>query len=162
MPVASTPIAESASGAPSLADIAAVVNGLPDEQPSQPAPTVTTPAPARQSVRLAEARTPASRPARQEAPKPANPSRHWVQIAGGVDRASLPREYARLRALAPDQLGRRAAYWAPLRTTNRLLVGPFASASEAQEFVNQLSRHHVTAFAWTSAAGQEIQRLAAR
>ena len=72
-----------------------------------------------------------------------------MQIAGGVDRASLPREFARLRALAPQQLGRRTAFTAPLRTTNRLLVGPFASAREAQDFVNQLARHNVEAFAWT-------------
>ena len=46
-----------------------------------------------------------------------------------------------------------------MRTTSRLLVGPFASAREAQDFVNQLAGHDVAAFAWTSAAGQEIERL---
>ena len=78
---------------------------------------------------------------------------------GGANRAGLPRELARLRELAPDQLGRRTAYTTPLRATNRLLVGPFTSEREAQEFVNQLARHSVTAFAWTSEAGQEIERL---
>jgi hypothetical protein len=64
--------------------------------------------------------------------------------------------------MAPDQLGGRTAFTAPMRSTSRLLVGPFASAREAQEFVNQLATRNVAAFAWTSAAGQEIQRLAAR
>jgi hypothetical protein len=85
-----------------------------------------------------------------------------VQIAGGANRAALPREFARLREQAPAQLGRRAAYTAALRATNRLLVGPFGSAREAQAFVNQLAQHNVAAFAWTSEAGEEIVRLQAR
>ena len=166
-PVAIAPaqrrLAEPATGAPSLADIAAVVNALPEEPQAQSSPA-SPPPPASvrpaQRTRVANART-AERPARTPAP-PANPSRHWVQIAGGIDRASLPREFARLRALAPEQLGRRTAFAAPLRTTSRLLVGPFASTAEAQAFVNELARHDITAFAWTSAAGQEIERLASR
>jgi len=85
-----------------------------------------------------------------------------VQIAGGANRAALPREFARLRTLAPQQLGRRDAYTAAARATNRLLVGPFASDRAAQEFVNQLAGHNVSAFAWTSDAGQEIERLQTR
>ena len=85
-----------------------------------------------------------------------------MQIAGGANRAALPREFARLRALAPQQLGRRDPYTTTARATNRLLVGPFASNRAAQEFVNQLAGRNVTAFAWTSAAGQEIERLQGR
>jgi hypothetical protein len=82
-----------------------------------------------------------------------------VQIAGGANRAALPAEFARLRQLAPQQLGSRTAYTARLRATNRLLVGPFASAGEAQAFVNQLAGNNVAAFAWTSEAGEEIAQL---
>ena len=85
-----------------------------------------------------------------------------MQIAGGANRAALPREFTRLRTLAPQQLGRRDAYTATARATNRLLVGPFASDRAAQEFVNQLAGHNVAAFAWTSDAGQEIERLQTR
>ena len=154
-----------AASASSLSDIAEVVNALPDE-PQRAAPASSPP------VRVAIATPPAHptasrttepRTARTRTPAPPpNPSRHWVQIATGAERSALPREYARLKALAPDQLGRRAAYTAPLRATNRLLVGPFASDEEAQAFVNQLRRHNVSAFAWTSAAGQEIERLQTR
>jgi hypothetical protein len=91
--------------------------------------------------------------------QPANPSRHWVQIAGGADVAALPREYVRLKALAPALLGNRVAFTTPLNATNRLLVGPFESSTAAQAFVNQLGEHHIAAFAWTSPAGQEIARL---
>ena len=141
-----------------LADIASVVNSLREEPvpatapPRRPAPT---PAP---TQRPAQTAANATRP-RARAAQPANPSRHWVQIAGGADRTSLPREFARLRALAPQQLGNRAAYTAPLRATNRLLVGPFPSTEDAQLFVNALAQRNVAAFAWTSPAGQEIERL---
>lgn len=138
----------------SLADIARLVRSLPTE-PEE--------APARRSSRAEAAAsttpTPARRPAARAAETPRHPARIWVQIAGGANRAALPREFARLQALAPQQLGRRAAYTAPLRATNRLLVGPFSSQSEAQTFVNQLAERDVAAFAWTSEAGQEIERL---
>ena len=141
----------------SLADIAALVEALPQDARAQsPSPPVE-----RRAAPERTASTPASTPraTRSQAAPPANSSRHWVQIAGGIDRAALPREFARLRAKAPAQLGRRTAFTAPMRSTSRLLVGPFASAREAQDFVNQLAGHDVAAFAWTSAAGQEIERL---
>ena len=129
-----------------LAEIAALVESLPPD-----------PAPAAEPTPRAEPRR--TRTERTRPAPPAHPARHWVQIAGGADRAALPREFARLRALAPDELGRRSAWTTPLRATNRLLVGPFASADAAQEFVNRLARRDVAAFAWTSEAGQEIERL---
>ena len=158
----------SSPAAPSgLADIAELVRSLPAETadpapamravpPPPPPPRTTSPAPARARPPASTARQPAARPA---AVRPAHPSRHWVQIAGGANRATLPREFARLRALAPALLGRRTAYVTPLRATNRLLVGPFASEREAQAFVNQLAERDISAFAWTSPAGQEIETL---
>jgi Flp pilus assembly protein TadD len=158
---AAAPIAasEPPAAAPSnaLADIAALVNALPQEAARAEASPPSAAHTAR--IRTAEARTPRTR---TTPPPPANPARHWVQIATGPDRSLLPREFARLRGLAPEQLSRRTAYTAPLRATNRLLVGPFATAREAQDFVNQLARHDVPAFAWTSAAGQEIDRIQTR
>ena len=84
-----------------------------------------------------------------------------MQVAGGANRAALPAELARLRAKAPELAGR-TAWTTPLNATNRLLVGPFPSAREAQEFVNRLAERDVAAFAWTSPAGQEIHRLTGR
>jgi hypothetical protein len=144
-----------ANEAERLAGVAALVNALPVEARAVGPP-----------LRAAATRSTRAEPTRQRTPQPraagpAHPSRHWVQIAGGADRAALPREFARLRGLAPDELGRRQAYTTPLRATNRLLVGPFASESEAQAFVNRLARREVAAFAWTSDAGQEIERLPA-
>ncbi len=139
--------AYSARATSPLADIAAVVNAIPPEL-AAPASVLSA------QPDASELREAPPRPA-----QPAHPARHWVQIAGAANRAGLPSELARLRGLAPDQLGRRAAYTTPLRFTNRLLVGPFDSNAEAQEFINQLARRNVAAFAWTSPAGQEIEPL---
>ena len=46
--------------------------------------------------------------------------------------------------------------------TNRILVGPFASKDDAQEFVNQLAEKNVRAFTWTSRAGEKVSKLPAK
>ena len=89
-------------------------------------------------------------------------SRVWVQIAGGADQRAFSAEWRRLRNKAPDLLTSRTAWTTPLRATNRLLVGPFESQRAAQDFVNKLAPKGITAFAWTSAKGQTIARLATR
>lgn len=146
-----------------LSDIASLVNSLPQEEaPSRPAPAASAPDRPAERPRTAPARAPAAtRPAPARTTAPAHPSRHWVQVAGGANRAALPAELARLRAKAPE-LVNRTAWTTPLNATNRLLVGPFPSAREAQEFVNRLAERDVAAFAWTSPAGQEIHRLTGR
>jgi hypothetical protein len=117
----------------------------------------------------AKAAEPKPKPAAAAQPKkpkpaaaPAEPSRAWVQIAVGAAKAALPGEYARLKAKAPKLLGARAAWTAPLNSTNRLLVGPFGTAKEAQAFVNQLKAQELSGFAWTSAAGQKVEKLPAK
>lgn len=142
-----------------LSDISAVVADLSDDEAgrdratSSSAATVTT-APPQSAGRTP---VPSTRPASSPT-GPSHPSRHWVQIAGGANAAALPRELARLRSQAPE-LTEQSAWVAPANATHRLLVGPFASASEARAFVNILARREVTSFAWTSTAGQEIARL---
>jgi hypothetical protein len=74
----------------------------------------------------------------------------------------MDREFARIKAKAPKLLGSRTPWTTPLRFTNRLLVGPFSSTEEAQEFVNELAKLDLSAFSWTSPAGQEIVKLSAK
>lgn len=126
-----------------LQDLATIVAALPaDEARSAPAPQ-----------RAAQRPRPA---------QPVHPSRHWVQIATVGERATLAREFARLRTRASEALRGRNAYWAPFgRSSNRLLVGPFDTGRAAQEFVTRLGRAEVSAFTWTSEAGQEIERVQA-
>jgi hypothetical protein len=107
-----------------------------------------------------EATTKEAAAKKEAAPK--EPSRHWVQVAGGANEAAMASEFKRLKDKAPKLLAARTAWTTPLRATNRLLVGPFKTPAEAQEFVNQLSKLDLPAFSWTSPAGQEIVKLAAK
>jgi hypothetical protein len=143
-----------------LADIAAAIADLKDEAEGPPR---------RRSEQVQKASRSASAAASQSAsakakapPPPREPARIWVQVAGGASKAALPREYARLRTKAPALLAKRPAWTTPLNATNRLLVGPFASEKEARELVNGLAKADVSAFSWTSAAGQEIEKLPAK
>ena len=67
-----------------------------------------------------------------------------------------------LRGKAPELLTPHTPWTTPLKATNRLLVGPFDSQRAAQDFVNKLAPKGITAFAWTSAQGQAITKLAIR
>jgi hypothetical protein len=131
----------------------------------------TTAPAAKPSVAAAKKEAPATAAAKKEVPAaaaakkpatPAEPARIWVQVAGGADKAALPREYTRLKTKAPKLLAARAAWTTPLKATNRLLVGPFKTDEEAQEFVNELQKLSLSGFAWTSGAGQKIEKLSAK
>ena len=157
-----------------LADVAATVASLPEvvlpaasaastaatRAAPPPAAKASTP-PARTAAKAPAPAAKAPAPAAKKPAAPAEPSRHWVQIAGGADKATFPREFARLKAKAP-RLSAHTAWTTPLKATNRLLVGPFKSAGEAQAFVNELAKADLSAFAWTSEAGQKIDKLPAR
>lgn len=151
--------AVAAAPEPGFERIAAVVAALPAERDPPPAAPAAAPPAAGVQPAATSSRAGQGRAERQRSSPPAHPSRHWVQIAGGADKSGLPREFARLAKLAPELLNGRSAWTTPLRFTNRLLVGPFDSAGEAQAFVNLLAVKDVAAFAWTSPAGQEIEPL---
>jgi hypothetical protein len=159
--VNSTPPPPVASGLSSgLASLAATIRALPTTEPAErPARQVSSkPAPSK----TAEASVKTTTPAKAEPAKPKEPSRHWVQVAGTADKSGLAREFARIRGKAPKLLAGKMAWTTPLRFTNRLLVGPFKNDGEAQAFVNELAKAELTAFTWTSPAGQEIVKLAAK
>lgn len=95
-------------------------------------------------------------------PVKTDPARHWVQVAGGANIGDLPKAWRALLAKAPAELKGRQPWTTPLRFTNRLLVGPFKTPAEAQAFVNTIGKKGVSGFAWTSEAGQKIEKLAAK
>jgi hypothetical protein len=96
---------------------------------------------------------------KKPAAPPKDPSRVWVQVAGGANEATLPRAYAAVKAKAPKLLNGRSAWSAANRATNRVLVGPFDSEDDAQDFVNKLAKADVSAFTFTSEKGQKIEKL---
>jgi len=151
-----------------LAEVAAALADLSDDQARTEGPAPRPAAAGRASTRASTPATTsragraAATPKKAAPPPPREPSRVWVQIAGGANASSLPREYTRLKAKAPKLLGSKSAWTVPVNATNRLLVGPFANGREAQAFINELSKEGVSGFAWTSTAGQKIERLPAR
>ncbi|MGZ8285321.1 MAG: SPOR domain-containing protein [Allosphingosinicella sp.] len=149
-PSAPPPQAEAVPTGSRLADLSATIADIAEPEPA-PARTASP-----------KAKPAAAAPVKKPKAAPAEPSRVWVQIAGGAAKVALPREFARLRAKAPKVFGARGAWTAPLNATNRLLVGPFASSKEAQTFVNQLKAEDLSGFTWTSAAGQKVEKLPAK
>lgn len=111
-------------------------------------------------VKAADAKT-AKGKAKPE-PAKAEPARQWVQVAGGANVTDLPKTLRGLAAKAPAEFKGKQAWTTPLRFTNRLLVGPFKTSAEAQGFVNAIGKKGLSAFAWTSEAGQKIEKLPAK
>lgn len=91
----------------------------------------------------------------------AEPSRIWVQVAGGANKDDLPKAWAAAQSKA-EALKGKSAYTTPLRATNRVVTGPFKSDAEAREFVNTLAKQGLSAFPFTSDDGQKMTRLPAK
>ena len=99
-----------------------------------------------------------------EVPKvPSHPSRIWVQLATGRDKAALAYDWRRMaRQVEAAFKGKRpsTSVWGQ---SNRLLAGPFESEAAAGSFLTQLRRGDVEgAFVWTSPAGQVVDALPGR
>lgn len=93
-------------------------------------------------------------------PAKVDPSRIWVQVAGGADEDSLAKAWKGVVVKAPAAMKGKSAWTTPLRATNRVLAGPFKTSAEAQAFVNTLGKAGVSGFVFTSEAGQKVTRLA--
>ena len=58
-----------------------------------------------EEAKAADAKKLADKKAAAKKKEPVEPARHWVQIAGGANKGSLPREYKRLQDKAPKLAG---------------------------------------------------------
>lgn len=139
--------------------VRSAVNALKDEEADEVADPVEDVAPPVRSQPARTTRSAASQPARvpRQTPAQANPSRAWVQVATGSNRAGMIFTYGQFRRRAGTLLNGRAPYMA----TNRLLVGPFPNDAAASSFARQLSGRGVPSHSWTSDAGQRIDQLQA-
>ena len=99
-----------------------------------------------------------------EVPKaPSHPSRIWVQLATGRDKAALGYDWRRMTREAEALFKGRRPSVSAWGQTNRLLAGPFESEAAANSFVVQLRRDDIEgAFVWTSPAGQVVDALPGR
>jgi tetratricopeptide (TPR) repeat protein len=94
--------------------------------------------------------------------KSEEPSRVWVQVSGGANENDLPKQWNKLRSDQPGMFKGRSGYATPLRATNRILTGPFASEAEAQTYVNKLAKQGVSGFVFKSEPGQKVNKLPAK
>ncbi len=144
--------------------VTAAVDELKDEEPTEVAAPVRSQPAATARRTAARAQAPSSGNTRnrsRQTPAQANPSRVWVQVATGANRAGLNYSFGQFRERAPALLNGRAAYITPWNATNRMLVGPFPNEAAANAFVRQLSARGVQSYSWTSEAGQRIDQLVA-
>ena len=88
------------------------------------------------------------------------PSRSWVQVATGRDKAALGSDWRRMVKDDPAVFKTKKPFVTAWGQSNRLLAGPFESQKEAAAFLAALKKAGVSgAFAWTSAAGQVVDLL---
>jgi hypothetical protein len=135
-----------ATAAPAATVPAGAVNMAtfqPRREPPPPKPEVAKPAPAKPAP----------------PPKPVIPSRHWVQIATGRDLGALGFDWRRLKREAGGLLDKHQPQYADWGQTNRMVVGPFASAREAEQFVGKLKDKKLDSFRFTSDQGEEVKPL---
>ncbi|WP_324261189.1 SPOR domain-containing protein [Altererythrobacter sp. H2] len=92
-------------------------------------------------------------------PPPSHPSRHWVQLATGRDKAALRFDWRRFAGKAPDVLGKLTPHVTPWGQANRLLAGPYDSARAANAALAALKKEGLDGFTFTSEAGQAVDRL---
>jgi cell division protein FtsN len=138
-----------------IAEIAAKpVAAKPKPEPAKPAT---------KTVAKVDPKTKKAEPKKPEPKKPdpatSEPSRTWVQVAGGANEAALTKAWKAVVTKAPAAMKGKSGWSSPLRATNRVLAGPFKNSAEAQSFVNTLGKAGVSAFVFTSEAGQKITRL---
>jgi tetratricopeptide (TPR) repeat protein len=112
--------------------------------------------------KLADAKKAAEELKRKNDPKILEPSRIWVQVAGGANEHDLPKEWAKVREKAPAAFKGKSGWMTPLRATNRVLAGPFKTDAEARSFVNTLAKEGLSGFTFTSEAGQKVTRLSGK
>ena len=132
----------------------------------RPSAVVEVPAGAvdvRRITPLRPAAAEAAKPAAKAPAKPAHPSRIWVQVATGRDKAALGYDWRRLTREDAATFRGKQAWISAWGQTNRLLTGPFETQASANAFLAQLRRADVDgAFLWTSPAGQVVDALAVK
>jgi tetratricopeptide (TPR) repeat protein len=123
-------------------------------------PAVIAPSPGAVDIR----RITPSRPSEAKPTKPAtpaHPSRIWVQVATGRNKAALGFDWRRMTRDDAAVFRARKPYVTAWGQTNRLVIGPFETEAAANAFLTQLRRGNVDgAFLWTSPAGQIVDALA--
>lgn len=152
-PASADPSGRTVSAAGDLPVLALVA---PDEDEARPAAKEPTAAEKRAAARkkAADEAKKKADAAKAKAEK-ANPERIWVQVAGGANKGDLAKAWTAAKAKSPDVLKGHTASTTKVRATNRVLIGPFKTRSEAQEVVNKLPGSFIV----TTEKGQAVAKL---
>jgi hypothetical protein len=130
------------------------------EEECKPAPKKGKRVAAKDQCGKADAKS-AKEAALKKKAEPKNPARIWVQVAGGANKGSLPKEWSAATAKAADLKGK-GPWTAKNRATNRLLAGPYKSEDDAQAAVAKLRKAGIGAFQWHSDEGEPVDKLGAK
>ena len=143
-----------------------------EAQPQEPRPAIVEPPVSKPKVEASKAKAAVSKPkvetakkaaadkqkaeklaadkkAKAEAAKLGVTGTNWVQLAGGSNQDRMGVEYRKLAGKAGSLLRSRSGYVTGGKDYFRLLVGPFASTGEAQDFVRKLDKAGIDSFRWT-------------
>ena len=105
----------------------------------------------------------AEKKAKEEAARLGVAGTNWVQLAGGSHQDRMASEYKRLSAKAGKLLKSRSGYVTEGKDYFRLLVGPFESKGDAQDFVNKLEKEGVDGFSWTRTPAKiKIEKISSK
>jgi tetratricopeptide (TPR) repeat protein len=92
--------------------------------------------------------------------KPTHPSRIWVQVGVGRDKAAIGYDWRKFAKDNPLLFKGRQPYTSDMGRTNRILAGPFESQKAAVDLLSKLKKADIGgAFVWTSPAGQVVDPL---
>jgi Flp pilus assembly protein TadD len=110
-----------------------------------------------------DAKLAAEKKEREEAAKLGVKGTYWVQLAGGSNQDRMANEYKKLSGKAGKLLQSRPGYVTAGKEYFRLVIGPFGTKSESQDFVNKLAKEGVDGFSWTRTPSQiKIEKLSSR
>ena len=104
-----------------------------------------------------------AKPKKIEPPKPKEPaSLLYVQLASGAHADRMGTEFARIKAKKPGLFAGRNARVTRGKDLFRLVIGPFKTRDDSNQFVNQLSKAGIDGFNYTAPDGMTFDKIATK
>ncbi len=94
--------------------------------------------------------------------EPKHPRRFWVQVATGTEASALKFDYRRFARKNPGLFKNVEGWTSPWGRMTRLVVGPFDNLGSAKKFESDFRKGGGDGFAWVSADGTVVTRIAAK